>query len=400
MMFQWRLPEGSLALGEQRVHEAVLVELDGPQLVVARDSVSGKRFLGLFADRDSDGSELWLYAETSDLELEALHVGAVSMLNAVCKNTLDLVEYKEDRPRAVWSVKPEDVPTGVFPVPNAKLPIVARGAQQQVGPVFRCGGRPVRDATISFGALAGIAGAIQSFWGAIAASLFQDRATSQEELVRRAESATLRMGVPVYGSFGIVVASNRDDVFHTIAGHYGQLVGLSPGQISASTASAHVLQTYGLYLKTIADFGAEVFAQLGETEAYIGASIATRLHASMHRVLSAPQVEAQPSTSIARQGFFHAADINKKSFVFFDSVSNQEIYGKISEDVAGRLRERGGEIAVGNRTMYDVQIEIGGVTRAGRERKPVLAQLYEASGPIPARSPFVVAIDVPHAKKA
>lgn len=383
MMFRWNLPTGDIPF-EQRIPEAVLVELDGPQLITATDG-AGRRYLGLFADRPDDRREMWLYAPITNLELEALFAGGVSMRNAMCKPQLDLVEYIEERAVAIWRLQPEEVPEGILPVPDANLPIddgapllarlLGKEPPKGVVPVFRCGGRPVRGSNISFGALSGIAGAIQSLWATIANDVLP-APRNAEETGYLAESETLRMSGSIAASFGMIVSPEHEEPFRKIAHAYRTLARLSPDTLPSAGLSPAVLAAYGDFLKTLSDLDAEVFAQLGDAQAYIGSAYAARIRPAIRLALGPPTAEPALPATITGQGFFHAADIDKRTFIFFDAIANQEIRGKIAKDIAEALKKPGQEeIRVGNQTLYDVQIE-----RSGPRGKATLVKLY-AAGP-------------------
>jgi hypothetical protein len=367
MMFRWTLPEGTLAF-EDRTFEAVLVEIDGPQLVTALDA-HGKRYLGLFADRLDDDRELWLYAPISDLELEALFAGAVSMRNAMSKPALDLIEHKGKRASGIWRLSPDDLPAGLLPVPDANLRIddgaellaklLGKQPPTNAGPIFRYGGRPVKDSHIALGALSGIAGSLQVLWSAIANDVLPSPRLP-EELAYFEESQTLRMSGSQAASFGMIVSPEHVEPFRRVSETYRALARLSPETLSAARISPAVLTAYAAFLKTLSDFDAEVFAQLGDAQAYTGAGYAVRVGSAI-RALREPADEALvPHAASTGRGFFHAASIEKRTFVFFDTVTNQELHGKIAKDIAEAMTKAAQEISVGNQTLYDVQIEARG----------------------------------------
>jgi hypothetical protein len=380
MMFEWQLPTAEIFF-DQRTPEVVLVELDGPQLITATDSL-GRRYLGLFADRPDEQRELWLFALITNLELEALFAGAVSMRNAISKPQLDLVEYSDDRQVALWKLTPEQVPASIFPVADANLPVeegsallaklLGKTPPKGTEPIFRCGGRPVRGSEMAFGALSGISGGIQSLWTVIANDVLPEPRTA-EELGARADAQTLRMLSSMAASFGMVVTTDNAEAFRKIAETYRALARLTPDTLKTSGMSPALLAAYGEYLKMLSDLDAEVFAQLGDSQAYIGAAYAARVCSAMRVLQAGPKPEPAPPTAFTGHGFFHAVDIDKRTFVFFDAITNQEIRGKIAKDIAERLEKPGREIGVGNQTLYDVQIEL-----VGTDRKATLEKLYEA----------------------
>jgi len=367
MMYRWNLPQGTLAL-VQRTHEAVLVEIDGPQLVTALDA-DHKRYLGLFADRPDDNREMWLYAPITALELEALFAGAVSMRNAMCKPALDLIEYKDERPSGLWRLSPEELPAGLLPVPDANLPIeggdgllaklLGKEPPRAALPIFRCGGRPVKDSHIALGALSGIAGSLQGLWAAIANDVLPAPRTP-DDMAYLAESQTLRMSGSLAASFGMIVSPEHEDPFRKVSVIYRTLARLSPENVTSATVSHAVLTAYAAFLKTLSDFDAEVFAQLGDTQAYTGAAYASRVGPSIRLARETADVTPPLPGPVTARGFFHAANIDKRTFSFFDATTNRELSGKIAPEILESLRRPGREIRVGNQTLYDVHLEPSG----------------------------------------
>lgn len=381
MIYRWELREGSLPFNERRTTEAVLVEIDGPQLVLAKGE-DGSRSLGLFADSHDDGRELWLFSPTTDMEIEALIRGAVSMRDAVEKPTMALVEYDGDRPTSVWGLRAQDVPRGVLPVPGADLPVqdrdellralLPKSSRPTVRRIFRCGGKPVKDSSITFGALSGIAGAIQVLWSSIGESLPGAPAVTQDEIAARGEAITLRMQSSMAASFGIVVSASNDETFKRVAAVYKRLSRMTSTEAADVDMSPVVLQSYDSYLATLANFDAEVFAHLDEAEAYISSSQAVRVRGALRARFGAFEAPPElPPPGFTGSGFFHAADLTKKTFTFFDPVTGNTIKGKIAKDIADPLLAEGQEIGVGARTRYEVRIE-----PVGRRQTMTLVQLF------------------------
>jgi len=368
MNFDWSsLPrDAEYAANFTRTLEYVLIDLDGPQLVVAKDA-SGRRYLGLAADEDERAAR-WIYAPTTDLELEALCTGAVSMYNAIAKGAVDVVDLVDGSPRFVTRASSAVIPDDVLPVLDANLPedigrramrvFLGRSQRTFVRPVLRCGGEPVRGSSISFAALAKIAGSIQALWSAIAsASLPSPRTT--EELDRRADVTTLRMADREAASFGIAMTDVVDDAFNTIASVYVDLTRMSPGSIDRLVPfDAGVLKQHRAYLRVLHDHRAEVLAEFGGGSAYVGSGYAARI-ADMIVPGRNQSPSADNDRSVVARGYFFGGDLRRHTFRFFDTITGRDLTGRMPARLQQTISARhGGELGLGERTLYDVEIAV------------------------------------------
>lgn len=103
----------------------VLVELDGPQLVLYTSG--DRRSVGILADED-EKSIRWLVVETSKLELEALARGDLPMRDVFSrKPVLRALDCDQSgKVTKYWLVPASEVPFGILPRKGAALPSGAR----------------------------------------------------------------------------------------------------------------------------------------------------------------------------------------------------------------------------------------------------------------------------------
>ena len=121
MRHRWQLPHAELVMGNATLKmEYVLIEYDGPQLAIFRNSRK-QRYIGLAADAEGT-IERWIHAPLSPLEVEGLCARGVPMRNVVCKDGMLVIDYENDRAKRQYGVSPNQIPSGILPVPGAYLP--------------------------------------------------------------------------------------------------------------------------------------------------------------------------------------------------------------------------------------------------------------------------------------
>src|SRR5438034_5615384 len=129
---EWDLPTQFEALGEiaNRQISRVLLEYDGPQLVVLADR--DREYLAVAVDEDESATR-WLQVPISHLELRALVIGARSVREALRKPTVTVVDYAHDlsQPAFAWLVQWSEIPDRVLPRPGVRLPIAVPGLETE-----------------------------------------------------------------------------------------------------------------------------------------------------------------------------------------------------------------------------------------------------------------------------
>jgi hypothetical protein len=107
------------------MHPHVLVEYDGPRLVLYRWGSIDR--IGIPNDPESNPA-LWYLARTSKFELEALAGGDLPMRDIFSrKNQIRAIEIDATgRALRAWNMVPDDVDQGVLPAIGAPLPAASR----------------------------------------------------------------------------------------------------------------------------------------------------------------------------------------------------------------------------------------------------------------------------------
>ena len=119
MREDWRLPEQARA-GWDWTIDSVLVEYDGPQVVLLRRD--GGKALAVLADMD-EAAARWVHAPISRTEERAIRAGAASLRSALLKPGLEVTDVDlQGNARRSWTVDSGDLTDEQLPEPGATLP--------------------------------------------------------------------------------------------------------------------------------------------------------------------------------------------------------------------------------------------------------------------------------------
>jgi hypothetical protein len=346
----------------------VLFEYNGPQIVLCEHG-RAKR-LGLFAGEDGKpGPDVWLFAEVSHLELEALARGRLPMRSAFTrKDSLRLLEFdKSNRPTRAWTIGHESVLAGILPVTGAPLPTSSREQlmkllklKTDVGRRIRFAGAPVRENAIELAALARLTQSVQSILTTIGQSLGLGARLTDDGL----PATALLADATSLGSFAIHVRAANSDVFERVVRQYERLVNLAfedDDQLAKEVPPGSPLgKSLRSYLKVLQELQAETMLDGPETHVYVGFNGANRARAAL-KVKSTPKQAAaleEVSPQIALRGYFHEFGIEAATFSFFDIDDDKTTSGKVSPLLMKRISERAlQEASVGHLTRYRAVIE-------------------------------------------
>jgi len=352
----------------------VLVEYDGPQLALVEHSMG--RSLALFADFLPDRVR-WIFSATSILELEALASGGVAMRGVFSrKDNLRIVDLgARNKPLAVWSVEPGDIPQKILPVRGAPLPAFAREpllkklkVRTSFNPAerrIRFAGGPVHEHTIEFAALARLSQWIQNLWTAIGEALGIHEIRERDGM----PSTALMAAANGPGSFSIDVRAANEKVFDLVAQRYDTLVGLAFDDLEKLSAelSQHpeLAKTFRSYLGVLEELRAEAFVETPGARIYIGCQgvNGAREVLKPSKRASTPRNDnetPETSTDLVIRGYFDVFGVAPPSFKFVDIDTGDLVQGSVAQSLVDRISGRKEqEAAVGRMTRYRITVERG-----------------------------------------
>ena len=338
-----------------RKPKEILVEYDGPQIVILKDGP--REFLAVATDYD-DQAVRWLQAPLSELEYRALMQGALTVRDALSKSNLILADYSySNEPLRVWEVNPSLIPDAALPQKNAFLPISLRNAQAPDDslalPEFRFSTpQEPTDHSITFTRLSVVTSRLQALWNAIAPQFNAERAILSASAVT---SGSVRIKVRVEDRilFSKIAQSYRD---LARAAYDAELLDELLSKIPVNISFA-----YEDFLKALDLNELEILAQWQEGAAYVGYESAQRTRSAVRSVLEKSTPVFKETASLRG----HLVGFTRKTprFEFYDLDSGETLIGTIVKD----LRKESPfsyDIVLGRSQLYNVHIEI---TRRGDE---------------------------------
>jgi len=347
----------------------VLVEYDGPQLVLHRANLA--IHLGLLADVD-ERAQRWLLAPMSRLELEALALGGLPMREVFSrKATLEVVDFKGSTALPLsWTIAIDEVPMGVLPARGAPLPSFARSHLRkllkiklvhQTGLRLRFAGLPVHESHIELSALGRISQAFQRLMTLIGESLGIHAIADRGGV----PSTELLAGPTSKGSFAVSIKAADPDVFAKILGRYQGLIQAAhenPERLLDEVKPSSALgKGLAAYLVTLEDLKAETFVESPGAQVFVSHTAVGRIRSAM-KLPRKPREQVEPLENqlepTEHRGYFDHFGTDDASFVFYDLDSSEELRGKVSPALTDRIRSQGKqEASVGRITRYRATIE-------------------------------------------
>ena len=172
MKYQWLGSQAMLSDVQDRTLKEVLLEYEGPHLVIFQNK--NQRFLGLRVD-DDDQHTAWLESPLSALEEDALKFGELAVRDALIKEQMWLVEFTHAGALSVArEIKASDVPVDILPEPHALLPTYVRSAYAAPlvkSPELHIGSRDAHAGNVPLKSLGLIATSMQQLWDAFCTSI-------------------------------------------------------------------------------------------------------------------------------------------------------------------------------------------------------------------------------------
>jgi hypothetical protein len=353
MNYEWSLPQSSLAFIESmRRRQEVLLSYDGPALVTLTDGQS--QFLGMAVDEDESGDVVrWIEAPVSDLELDAIKIGAEPLRWALSKERVTVIDYSRHEPVRMWDVALDSIPQEALPDPDAFLPgsRKEKAASPIERPMFSLAGKTAPN-RVTFGELSAVATTLQSLWNAFAQSL-------NTALAPLAVTAFAR------GSLKMLVDTDNPVTFGRIANEYRKLVLASDSRQRLAeviaTVDARVASTYRDYLQTLRIHEVEVLAEWREQASFVSYRTATRARENYPTIDAIPQAPVTKERARLRgvfQGF-----LRDEGFQFYDLDGNKWYRGRLGKALRNNLPDEFDmTLGRGLHKRYIVEIEI---TRKG-----------------------------------
>jgi hypothetical protein len=358
MKHAWELPkqESMTTLVSNRKVREVLIEYEGPQLEVLEEGSS--QFLALAVDSD-DEAVRWVQSPASQLEVQALKLGAVSVRSAILKPRILLADYSyDDRPLHVWEITKSSIPPDALPERSALLPgsnfhppVTLIGTAQ---PAFFSLGTPDEHSqgAVSFGRLSAIMSTLQALWNAIAPMYGAERAQLSAESAER-------------GSFKLRLHLQDPNLFSRIASTYRDLIEATYDSERLTEvldkAAPGVKFAYEDFLETLDFNEVEVLAQWHEGAAYVDYETAQETRPAVRGLIEQASPVLKETASL--RGLLVGYTRKAPRFEFYNLDTSEIIRGTITRELQRNL-PFDQEIVLGRSRVYSVRVEI---TRRGEE---------------------------------
>ena len=329
MRHQWTLPKQQelLAFVQQRRIKEILIEYDGPQVMLLQDH--GSKYLALAVDEERYPPFVrWLQARISTFEWEALVDGILSVRGALTKPTVTIADYTHDmRPKCCWEIKLSALPERLLPEHGAKLPAATRSrfARKRKRPLLdhqpyiRLGGKAVQNDRIAFGRLSNFMIRHQALWSAMAPHLGPTASLSVERVVPGQ-------------SMVIQVHAEQPSAFESIASQYSDLLAATddPAVLEQTLRRQRpgVAGKYSAYLAAIDLNEIELLANWGNGQSiYLGCELAQYTR----NTLPEPKTESE---LLILSGYFEGMwRRGKPRFEFYDVPTGETVLGRIDPDL-------------------------------------------------------------------
>lgn len=355
----WKLGDGSLDTRyEERKLERVLVEYDGPQLVLLRDDNS--RYLAVASDADERHIR-WVQVHISDLEWVSLAQGLIPVREVFQKPTVWIVDQyadgeMNDRGQEASGL---DLVDDDLPDADALLPAALR---RELAMEFPPTGRSLRlerrDRTpLDLGSMGLASRKFQAFWTACGLS-----STKPGTAADRASIAKRSQLVPVAtfpGSLGLQIDITDQDLFDVIVERVARLVASSGKHDALAAFFAEFPGVRGAYdslLATLSDERVDILATWANVSApgahaagaFFGSERATVVRSTIKQTKETGEV------TFRARGHFRGYAKGSKRFEFFDTDAKVPYSGDIARPLAAKSQDA--SIVISDDVVYEAQI--------------------------------------------
>ena len=354
MRSTWQLPpDASLPLRSWTPRE-VLLEFNGPELMTL--DCDDALYLSVASDSD-DGKVRWLCARISEIELNALLLGATTVRDCILKDEILVVDTDNSgRSQAEFVVAENALSEDDLPSFRSFLPdeIVAATKQSVVKPMFLLNGPSIVEHSIGFRILADLSQQIQRLWNAIGQTIL-GTATAKGSVSSHVPNETeLRLAALQPGSVGLQVDVSNETLFSEIATVYHDLLQVTGDAVKLQTMlhtlKARARSAFLDYLKVLQRHDVEVLARWSDKAAFVSPFRATRIASGLEHI------GTEEEERFSATGYFIGFHIPDATFEFQDSSDEETRYeGQVSPRVLSNPELK---IVVGKSSGYEVEFTL------------------------------------------
>ena len=350
----WKLSEQGMVPHTIEVVN-VLVEYNGPQIVLARDHEGLK--LGVAADDEEEsGFVRWIYAPLTNTEFKALLSGASTIRDALLKPVVYVIDFDVgDRPLCAWKYAREDLDEIVLPRRGALLPkatraeLVTAASERPELCLERLGSN---GQGVTFRSLSELLGVFQRLWNSLAQAVSLESPKERGRLhADLSERAALTLTGATAGSLNLEITPSDYVIFNQISQQFEELVkaGDDPQVLSALLESLgpRVQARYVELLRDIEKHDLQLLARRRDGSAFLASHTAPRV------ITALTQSKVGEAKTIPAVGYFLAFDSSRGSFEFNETLSGETYKGHVDPNVVASHDK----VVVGSGAIYRIAIE-------------------------------------------
>lgn len=319
----------------------VLVEYDGPQLVLTRGK-SGACYLSVASDAD-ESAVRWLHAPVTSVQLAALKRGATTLFDVFRDAKLDVVDVAPngDIVRA-WVVGPDELDVAHLPLPAAPFPISEAAPKNEIELMLG----PEGHAAIPLDSLGIVASRYQAVWTQCALAALRPTREARSTVTN---GARLDATSAHAGSFVLHTVPADDAISNSAADVFRKLVQSSTNHVDLDAFLAsnpiELRDSYMSFLVALRVRNLQILATWAHGAAFVG-----RRQSRLGRTRRT-RGESTHTRSYVYRGFFRGFSLQTRTFEF-DGV--QAIRGGVSPDCLAHAEKEG--VVVGEHDFYRVTV--------------------------------------------
>ncbi|MEZ4406806.1 MAG: hypothetical protein R3A52_10060 [Polyangiales bacterium] len=323
MTIAWPYLQRTFESLERPVTVDVLIETDGPELVLAEGH--GLLWLGVLSEM-LGGRAMWVYAPVSSVEKRAILAGAVELWECFNKPQVLVVDEGPDGTE-VMPLAGEHLPSAALPARGFVLPGWARPPLESHAPEFALAKTQGGDA-IGLKALAGVASKVQRLYTAViqrAVDGVTKLAGTVSAQVR--EAAELDVEAVVPGSLIIRVTPHDEGRFNEASETLRRLLTAEPEELSRELErqGPRVAARYEDLLDEVITHDLALLLSFGGTKRAFVAR-----HTAGRRIDALPTGAQGEHNTWQALGIIDGLDPGERTFTFHDPLTDEEIRGVLA----------------------------------------------------------------------